>query len=78
VLNTTTEAVLSAEEEVQGATDKKASLKQYALEKQRSWLTSLLEAERGEFLGRGDTRLWTPSMTIIVMGIGHGRLTSLD
>ena len=32
---------------------KKHSLKQYLLEKMKSWINSLLEGERDEFLGRG-------------------------
>ena len=35
------------------AAPKKASLKRYVLEKLRTWVNSLLEAERDEFLGRG-------------------------
>ena len=35
------------------AAPKKASLKRYVLEKLRSWINSLLEGERDEFLGRG-------------------------
>ena len=31
----------------------KKSLKQHLLEKMRSWINSLLEGERDEFLGRG-------------------------
>jgi hypothetical protein len=31
----------------------KKSLKQHLLEKRRSWINSLLEGERDEFLGRG-------------------------
>ena len=31
----------------------KKSLKQYLLEKMRTWIDSVLEAERDEFLGRG-------------------------
>ena len=52
MLNITTEATepnLGAET----ATPKKASLKRYVLEKMRTWVNSLLEAERDEFLGRG-------------------------
>jgi transposase-like protein len=51
VLHITTEATepnLGAE-----TAPKKASLKQYVLEKLRTWVNSLLEAERDEFLGRG-------------------------
>ena len=35
-----------------GKAEKKQSLKQYLLEKMRSWINSLLEGERDEFLGR--------------------------
>jgi transposase-like protein len=52
VLNITTE-VVSSEVDVEKATSKKVSLKQYVLEKLRTWVNSLLEGERGEFLGRG-------------------------
>lgn len=37
----------------ESAAPKKASLKQYVLEKLQTWVNSLLEAERDEFLGRG-------------------------
>jgi hypothetical protein len=33
--------------------EKKRSLKRFLLEKMQSWINSLLEAERDEFLGRG-------------------------
>ena len=39
------------------AAGKKVSLKQYVLEKLRTWVNSLLEAERDEFLGRGRHQL---------------------
>jgi putative transposase len=52
VLNITTEPTepdLAAER----FAPKKASLKRYVLEKLQTWVNSLLEAERDEFLGRG-------------------------
>ena len=49
--NITTEVVTS-EVGVEKATSKKVSLKQYVLEKLRTWVNSLLEGERDEFLGR--------------------------
>jgi transposase-like protein len=52
VLNITTQ-VVSSEGDGEKATAKKVSLKQYVLEKLRTWVNSLLEAERDEFLGRG-------------------------
>jgi putative transposase len=52
VLNVTTEFV-SPDQGVEKAPAKKPSLKQYVLEKLRTWVNSLLEAERDEFLGRG-------------------------
>ena len=52
MLNITTEAVPSAGE-VPGTVTKKTTLKQYVLEKLRTWINSLLEGERDEFLGRG-------------------------
>ena len=52
MLNITTEAVRS-EADGEKETGKKTSLKQYLLEKLRTWVNSLLEAERDEFLGRG-------------------------
>jgi hypothetical protein len=52
VLNITTE-VVSSEGDVEKATSKKVSLKQYVVEKLRTWVNSLLEGERDEFLGRG-------------------------
>jgi len=51
VLNITTDVVTS-EVGVEKATSKKVSLKQYVLEKLRTWVNSLLEGERDEFLGR--------------------------
>ena len=35
----------------ESAAPKKSSLKRYVLEKLRTWVNSLLEAERDEFLG---------------------------
>lgn len=52
MLNITTELV-SQDEGAEKATPKKASLKEYVLKKLRTWVNSLLEAERDEFLGRG-------------------------
>ena len=52
MLNITTESVHSEADGPRSA-EKKSSLKQYVLEKLRSWVNSLLEAERDEFLGRG-------------------------
>ena len=52
MLNITTE-VVGSEVDVEKATSKKVSLKQYVLEKLRTWVNSLLEGERDEFLGRG-------------------------
>jgi putative transposase len=52
VLNITTEFA-SPDPNAQKATPKRGSLKQYVLEKLRTWINSLLEAERDEFLGRG-------------------------
>ena len=52
MLNITTE-VVSSEVDVEKATLKKVSLKQYVLEKLRTWVNGLLEGERDEFLGRG-------------------------
>ena len=52
MLNITTE-VVSSEVDVKKVKSKSASLKQYVLEKLRTWVNSLLEGERDEFLGRG-------------------------
>src|ERR1700757_1981545 len=52
MLNITTEPVSSKAHPNQVAA-KKVSLKKYLLEKLRTWVNSLLEAERDEFLGRG-------------------------
>jgi len=52
VLNITTEPTRLDPEAERGVA-KKASLKRYVWEKLRSWVNSLLEAERDEFLGRG-------------------------
>ena len=52
MLNITTESVRSEADGPRSA-EKKSSLKQYVLEKLRTWVNSLLEAERDEFLGRG-------------------------
>ena len=43
----------SPDQGVEKAPAKKPSLKRYVLEKLRTWVNSLLEAERDEFLGRG-------------------------
>lgn len=51
MLNITTEEV-KGRKEVEEARPKKQSLKRYVLEKLRTWINSLLEAERDEFLGR--------------------------
>ena len=51
VLNITTE-LEGSEKRSEGA-KKKRSLRQYLLEKIKSWINSLLEGERDEFLGRG-------------------------
>jgi len=48
VLNITTE-VVSSEADVERTAAKKSSLKQYVLEKLRTWVNSLLEAERELF-----------------------------
>ena len=52
MLNITTE-VVSSEVDVEKVKSKKVSLKQYVLEKLRTWVNSLLEGERDEYLGRG-------------------------
>lgn len=52
MLNITTE-IVGSEAKVDRRRAKKVSLKQYVLEKLRTWINSLLEAERDEFLGRG-------------------------
>lgn len=52
MLNITTEPT-RPNAEAEPARPKKASLKRYVLEKLRTWVNSLLEAERDEFLGRG-------------------------
>ena len=52
MLNITTEAV-SSEVGIEKAAGKKVSLKQHVVEKLRTWVNGLLEAERDEFLGRG-------------------------
>jgi putative transposase len=52
VLNITTEVERAEKRSGEGA-KKKHSLKQYLLEKMKSWINSLLEGERDEFLGRG-------------------------
>ncbi len=57
MLNITTEAVSSKADPDQAAA-KKVSLKQYVLEKLRTWVNGLLEAERDEFLGRGRQQPW--------------------
>jgi hypothetical protein len=52
VLNITTEPT-RPNPEAEAAAPKKSSLKRYVLEKLRTWVNSLLEGERDEFLGRG-------------------------
>ena len=52
MLNITTEPS-GSEPATASAAPKKASLKGYVLEKLQTWVNSLLEAERDEFLGRG-------------------------
>jgi hypothetical protein len=52
VLNITTEVIESGRE-AEPAAQKTQSLKRYLLEKMRTWIKNLLEAERDEFLGRG-------------------------
>jgi putative transposase len=55
VLNITTETSRTAEQKEEPGKGEKQrrSLKRYLLEKMRTWINSLLEAERDEFLGRG-------------------------
>lgn len=53
----------------------KASLKRYVLEKLRTWVNSLLEAERDEFLGRGRHQPLDPATIITATGTGHGGST---
>jgi predicted secreted protein len=50
VLNITTEPN-EPNPGAESAAPKKSSLKRYVLEKLRTWVNSLLEAERDEFLG---------------------------
>jgi putative transposase len=52
VLHITTEASDSNHAE-EAATKQKLSLKEHLLEKMKTWINSLLEGERDEFLGRG-------------------------
>ena len=52
MLNITTE-VEGSEKRSEEKSKKKHSLKGYLLEKMKSWINSLLEGERDEFLGRG-------------------------
>ena len=52
MLNITSE-LAKPEEGSDKTTPKRVSLKQYLLEKLRTWVNSLLEGERDEFLGRG-------------------------
>jgi transposase-like protein len=52
VLNVTTETT-QPDGEAETAAPKKTTLERYVLEKLRTWVNSLLEAERDEFLGRG-------------------------
>jgi len=52
VLHITTD-VSERMEEVESTEKKKHSLKQHLLEKMKTWINSLLEGERDEFLGRG-------------------------
>jgi len=59
VLNITTE-VEGTEKGSGEKAKKKHSLKQYLLEKMKSWINSLLEGERDEFLGRGRHRPLDP------------------
>lgn len=54
MLNITTEPT-RPNPEAETAAPKKVSLKRYVLEKLRTWVNSLLEAEREEFLGAGGT-----------------------
>lgn len=56
MLNITTEEV-SQKKEVGEARPKRQSLEQYVVEKLRTWINSLLEAERDEFLGRSRHQL---------------------
>jgi hypothetical protein len=71
VLNITTEPT-RPDPEAERAVAKKASLKRYVLEKLRSWVNSLLEAERDEFLGRGSRQLseWLPAAQDQLFRIG--------
>jgi hypothetical protein len=52
VLKITTEVVESGKKTETGI-EKTRSLKRYLLEKMRTWINGLLEAERDEFLGGG-------------------------
>ena len=52
MLNITTEPT-APNQGTEKAAPRKVSLKRYVLEKLRTWVNSLLEAERDEFLGRG-------------------------
>lgn len=52
MLNISTEPT-QPKAEAETVPPKKSSLKRYVLEKLRTWVNSLLEAERDEFLGRG-------------------------
>ena len=55
MLNITTQTSRTAEQKEEPGKGEKQrrSLKRYLLEKMRTWINSLLEAERDEFLGRG-------------------------
>ena len=53
MLNITTDVVGSKEKKTGWPENRDGSLKRYLLEKIRTWINPLLEAERDEFLGRG-------------------------
>ena len=74
MLNITTE-VVSSEVDEEKATSKKVSLKQYVLEKLRTWVNSFWRGNVTSFWDEGGTSRWMPSMTTIAMGIGGGRST---
>jgi hypothetical protein len=56
VLHITTDASAGMEL-ARSSEKKKQSLKQHLLEKMKTWINSLLEGERDEFLGR-DRQVW--------------------
>ena len=77
MLNITTE-VEGSEKRSGEEAKKKHSLKRYLLEKMKSWINSLLEGERDEFLGRGRHQPLDPEHDNYRNGYRRARSTFSD